>query len=282
MIRHIATRSYIALGLCFVLVTVLLLALVIGLVPDESGAVRAGRAAMAEAIAANGSALIGHHDMGRLRSTLRLVVDRNEDLLSAAVRRRDGEVLVAVGDHERHWRDDAEDFSSESYVKVPVWQGGAPWGRIELRFAPTSHGGRMALLFDERVHLMAFIVLGAFVVFRLYLGRVLRHLDPSQAVPTHVRSALDTLAEGLIVIDRKEQVVLANAALATILGKAPDQLLGIRASKLGFMRAGAERLPGRCLLVHTFSPFNFEMIDALRLAKRTDRHTLFINAAVVM
>ena len=238
MIRNIATRTHIALGLAFVLFSVLLLALMVGLVPDEQRAVRAGRAAMAEAIAANGSALIGHDDLARLRSTLRLVVDRNEDLLSAAVRRRDGEVVVTVGDHERHWHDDDRDLSSDTYVKVPVWQGGAPWGRIELRFAPLRHGGRLALLFDPRVHLLLFTVMGAFFLFRFYLGRVLRHLDPSQAVPTHVRSALDTLAEGLIVIDKKEQVVLANAALATILGKTPEQLLGVRASKLGFARAG--------------------------------------------
>ena len=200
------------------------------------------RSAPAEAIAANGSALIGRDDLGRLRSTLRLVVDRNADLLSAAVRRSDGEVVVAVGDHERQWRDDGRESSSESYVKVPVWQGGAPWGRIELRFTPLGHGGRYALLFDPRLHLLLFIVAGAFFLFRFYLGRVLRHLDPSQAVPTHVRSALDTLAEGLIVIDKKEQVVLANAALATILGRTPEQLLGLRASKLGFARAGGVSL----------------------------------------
>ena len=242
MMKHIATRTYIALGLCFVLVTVLLMALLIGLVPDQFRAVRAGRAALAEAIAANGSALIGRDELSRLRSTLRLVVDRNADLLSAAVRRADGEVVVAVGDHQRHWREVNDDLSSECFIKVPVWQGDQPWGRIELRFAPLTGGGRLALLYDPRLHLIVFVIVGAFFLFRFYLGRVLRHLDPSQAVPTHVRSALDTLAEGLIVIDKKEQVVLANAALATILGKTPEQLLGLRASKLGFARAGAVRL----------------------------------------
>ncbi len=242
MMKYIATRTYIALGLSFVLMTVLLLALMLGLVPDQFRAVRAGRAAMAEAIAANGSALIGRDDLTRLRSTLRLVVDRNEDLLSAAVRRSDGEVVVAVGDHQRHWRDDAQDLSSETFVKVPVWQRGKPWGRIELRFAPLTSGGRLAFLYDPRVHLLLFVVAGAFFLFRFYLGRVLRHLDPTQAVPTHVRSALDTLAEGLIVIDKQEQVVLANAALATILGRTPEQLLGVRASQLGFASAGAVRL----------------------------------------
>ena len=86
------------------------------------------------------------------------------------------------------------------------------------------------------------MVVGAFFLFRFFLVRALRHLDPSQAVPTHARSALDTLAEGLIVIDKKEQVVLTNAALTTILGRTPEQLLGLRASKRGFTRAGGVSL----------------------------------------
>ncbi len=277
MIKSIATRTHIALGLSFVLFSVLLLALLLGLVPDEQRAVRAGRATMAEAIAANGSALISHDDLGRLRSTLRLVVDRNEDLLSAGVRRRDGEVVVTVGDHERHWHDDDRDQSSDSYVKVPVWQGGAPWGRIELRYAPLRHGGRLALLFDPRVHLLLFIVVGGFFLFRFYLGRVLRHLDPSQAVPTHVRSALDTLAEGLIVLDKKEQVVLANAALATILGRTPEKLLGVRASKLGFARAGGAALAaGEAPWVKALKAGLPQRNDMLELSDAQGRRRSFI------
>src|SRR3954453_15072876 len=40
---------------------------------------------------------------------------------------------------------------------------------------------------------MAFVALFAFY---FYLGRALRQLDPSQAIPARVRRALDTLAEG--------------------------------------------------------------------------------------
>ena len=46
----------------------------------------------------------------------------------------------------------------------------------------------------------AFLVGASFLSFYVYLRRMLRHLDPSQAVPAHVRSALDTLAEGLRTI----------------------------------------------------------------------------------
>ena len=234
LLRTLSTRTYVALGLCFILLTVLLLALLFGLVPDRNGAVLAGRAALAEAVAANGSAYIDQRELPTLRETLRLVVDRNPDLLSAGVRLNAGELVVSVGDHDRWWQHDERTQSSDTYVKVPLWRGGQVWGRIELRFVPMTGGGHLSLLRDPRVHLLAFILALGFVGFRYYLGRVLRHLDPSQAVPPHVRSALDTLAEGLIVVDRKAQVVLANAAFAALVGRTPDQLLGVRVSELAF------------------------------------------------
>ena len=65
---------------------------------------------------------------------------------------------------------------------------------------------------------------------------MLEYLDPSQAVPGHVRSALDTLAEGLLVIDGRDRIVLANEAFAAMVGKSPDKLLGHVASRLPWVR----------------------------------------------
>ncbi|MGR8921719.1 MAG: ATP-binding protein, partial [Gammaproteobacteria bacterium] len=243
MLKQLATKTYVATGLSFILTTVLLVAFLFGLVPDEGRQIRTDRAALAEAIAANGSSFIGRDDLERLRTTLRLVVDRNPDLESAAVRRGNGQLAVSVGDHDRHWRDLDDADSTDEFVKVPIWAGGGKWGRIELRFKPILGGGRLAMLADQRLHLLLFVLVGGFFAFRFYLGRVLRHLDPSQAVPPHVRSALDTLAEGLLVVDKKSNVVLANAAFAAIVGKTPEQLIGHRAREIGFVDASDAPLP---------------------------------------
>ena len=71
---------------------------------------------------------------------------------------------------------------------------------------------------------------------------MLRHLDPSQSVPPHVRSALDTLAEGLIVVDAKERIVLANQAFSAIVGISSDDLLGHDASDFPWVSAEGEPL----------------------------------------
>lgn len=93
MKRRVSTKFYITFGQVSLLISVLLAALYFGFVPDKFNAVLAGRAALAEAIAANGTALISENDIRRLEATLKFTVERNPSLLSAAVRRANGEVV---------------------------------------------------------------------------------------------------------------------------------------------------------------------------------------------
>jgi PAS domain S-box-containing protein len=50
-----------------------------------------------------------------------------------------------------------------------------------------------------------------------------------------VRAALDTLAEGLLVIDKKQTIVLANQAFASLIGAPPESLLGRQAGEFGWL-----------------------------------------------
>ena len=194
-------KTHIALGQTFLLTTLLLAAVILGLVPDRQSALREGRAALAEAIAVSGSASVTRGHIQQLEATLGLIVERNDDVLSAAVRRVGGRTLVAIGDHDQHWHRGAGDYSTDSHVSVPIWSGGQQWGQVELRFRPLSAPGWLGLVQHPSTRLIAFLALSSFFVFFLYLRKMLQYLDPSQAVPPHVRSALDTLAEGLLVVD---------------------------------------------------------------------------------
>ena len=82
-----------------------------------------------------------------------------------------------------------------------------------------------------------------FPLFYFYLGKMLRQLDPSQAIPSRVRSALDTMVEGLLVIDANEHIVLANQAFASTMGKTPEELIGLSAG--GFQMACCRRFTAR-------------------------------------
>lgn len=234
MTTTLSAKTYLAMGQSFLLVSLLLLALFLNLFPDRSGAIRDGRAALAEAIAASSSAFISRNDFRGLEEYLRFVAERNADVLSLGLRRSGGTMLVEVGDHEQHWKTRADDRSTEAYLRVPIWSGATKWGEIELRCGDENVRGVWSLLKHDGMMLIAFLAIASFLVFYFYLGKMLKVLDPSRAVPPHVRSALDTLAGGLLVLDLHESIVLANQAFASLTDETADTLVGKRASTLAW------------------------------------------------
>src|SRR5262249_15522840 len=56
------------------------------------------------------------------------------------------------------------------------------------------------------------------------------------AVPDRVRDALNTVMEGVLVLDKEQRVARANDAFARTVGVPPESLRGRRASELGWVR----------------------------------------------
>ncbi len=220
-----STRYRIVLGLTGVLISLLLIASMLGLVPDRHGAIREGHARLAEAIAVNTSIFITASDIRRMKTNLEVVVDRNEEILSAAVRRADGKMVAEVGDHQEQWLTMEEDRPS-SQVTVPIYEGQDEWGQVELNFEPLLPNAWYGQFIHPVFLLLGFISITSFLIYYLYLGKMLKQLDPSQAVPERVRAALDTMAEGLLVIDAKQNVVLANESFAFLVGESAEELIG--------------------------------------------------------
>ena len=235
-------KMRITVGLTCLSASVLLVAVFIGMFPDRRGAVLDGRRKLCEAIAINSSILVSANDVARLNTVLTAVVERDEDLLSAGIRRPNGNLEIEVGSHQDLWKEMNSETSYEEQLQVPLRAGKTMWGMVELRFQPLGQTGTMGALTSPIVLLVIFCSCGSFVVFMIYLGKMLQNLDPSQAVPRRVRSALDTLAEGLLVIDKNERIVLANQALGTWVAKDPSKLLGRKISDLAWVDDKGESL----------------------------------------
>ena len=79
MIRRIfkqpSTRFRITLGLVSMMVSLILVAAMLGLVPDSHAAIRDGHARLAESIAINASIFITTSDIRRMEAILRIIVD---------------------------------------------------------------------------------------------------------------------------------------------------------------------------------------------------------------
>jgi PAS domain S-box-containing protein len=170
-----------------------------------------------------------------------LVVARNaEDILSAGVRQSDGKLVVEVGDHASHWSDDPDAAVTDTQVFVPIHAGETKWGDVEVRFARLTHSGWLGFLKSPSTLLIIFVTACFFLLSFMFIGRLLKQINPSTAVPRRVRTALDTLAEGLLVLDNQGKIVLANQAITTILDESAEDLLGRAASDLPWVVSEVE------------------------------------------
>lgn len=260
------------MGLVSILVCVCIGASFLGLFPDRYGAILAGRAAIAELVAVNSSAFITRSDIRRMEANLQILVSRNDEILSAAVKPLKGKSVAEIGDHESQWQPLEEGFSTESQLIVPIWEGNKQWGHVELRFMPLKKQGLFAFFFDPLAQFIMFISFFTYFFFKFYLGKMLKQLDPSQAIPGRVRSALDTMAEGLLVLDIKHNIVLANEAFSELVKESPEKLMGRNIEKFVWRHAdkGDEIFP-------TFIEQKYPWKTALETSTLQMNHMLYLE-----
>lgn len=242
-------RFHIAFGLSSLLTAVVLLSMYLGFVPDRAGAQMDGRVALAEAVSSTNSVLLKRGDLAGMRGALEFIVARNPDLNAIELQRASDKSRVFFGFNEdtdeaasyTNQSAGASDalltsFNSGSIVSVPLLRGDQEWGQMHFQFAVPKKVSLWDKVRQSTFSLMAFIGLISFPMFYFYLGKMLKELNPSTAVPARVRSALDTIAESLLVLDGRGNVVLANAAFAELNGKPADDLLGVRADSLPWVQ----------------------------------------------
>jgi PAS domain S-box-containing protein len=215
--KYISARFYLAVGLVSLLVSTLLAAMYFDFIPDKAVLQKEARATVAEMSALTLIPAVATGNVQDLQATLKFIASRSQQIESMAVRRADGSLLAQVNSHSILWKVTDSEHSVDSQVVVPLTTEGTNWGQIELLFKPAE---------DARVWLILGIALSCFCSFYFYLGKMLRHLDPSKAVPERVRNALDTLAEGLLVVDVEGNIVLANQSFASHVGESAEKLTG--------------------------------------------------------
>jgi PAS domain S-box-containing protein len=281
--KFLNSRTYISLGLASLTASLLLVAAVLDFLPDRDGAVREGRATHAETLAAAAAAMIVNQDIPQLENILSFALRRNGDLLSAAIRTHDGTAVVIVGPHENYWVTMTGARSTEAQIQVPIIAGRDKWGQLELRYRPVGLAGIAGLLQSPLLRLTAFVGFAAFLAFYLYLGRVLNQLDPSRAIPGRVRTALDTLAEGLLVLDRQQNIVLANEALCRLLGRTPESLIGLKVQALPWLTIDPSSSPAEQPWTRTLARGHSVVNETIKLVDADSKtRTFIVNCAPVL
>ena len=230
------TYARISLGLVVLTCSILIGLDLTGVLPRESSNLSETRIQVCESLAFEAVAAVDRQDFRSVRRMFDAVVRRNDDVLSIGMRSQGGRLLVATEDHGELWTPDSDEESTMSHARVPLIRAGERWGTIEVRFSEVAPFG----IFDDLwgnvlLRVLTFGSIAGFIAYTLYMKRMLRHLDPTSVIPPRVQATLDVMAEGVLLLDQNERIVLANATFADRVGRPVESLLGVKACDLGWL-----------------------------------------------
>ncbi|MEZ6126834.1 MAG: diguanylate cyclase [Planctomycetaceae bacterium] len=232
MLPRLSSIHRIAIGLVSITVSAVLTAGLIGLIPDPAVEERQARQSFCESTAVSVIALASRMEMSELKTTLDTIRNRNSQVESLGVRDASGKLMLQVGDHSL-W-EPTRSIAAGLQNVVPIQANGNDWGQLEVRWKAPAALTLFGRTIRPELALTGFLAMTLMISFTLFLRRVLKQIDPGKVVPNRVRDALNSLAEGLLVLDPQQTIVLANESFSTATGIQPDALVGHRPDSFGF------------------------------------------------
>ena len=277
--RLFSTRLRLSVALVCGVTFLLLVAQIIEILPDPNQPVMDARKLQCETLAITGSAIAqSRRDLKVFKSTLENSAERAEGLLSIGLRNKNGNLDIEVGDHANNWVMPSDGRSTDQFMFVPIFRGSQQVGQLELRYKPLVNLKNW--FHSDAAKLVSFIFFTSFLTFNLILYRTLNQLDPRGAVPQRVREAFDNMAEGLLILDKRGHVMLANSKFGSLVGVEAERLTGRNVSEFDWdLTAEENRLPWE-IAIETNAP----VTDALIQTTDAENHqrTFIVSAAPVM
>jgi signal transduction histidine kinase/ActR/RegA family two-component response regulator/HPt (histidine-containing phosphotransfer) domain-containing protein len=229
--RWITTKIRLTVGLVGILMLLFCAASVMNLVPNSDAEKMNGRSELCESLAITASLMVQKGRMHDLETIIAQTAQRNSQLTSVGIRNSRGRLVRKTAGHEKVWRDRQDDNDPSSSAVIAVFKDDLPWGVLEYTFQTSDSNVWSSLLNDQWTRFVVFIGASSGILYLIYLGYMLTMLNPSKTVPNRVREALDNLAEGLLVLDTRGQIVLANQSFLDVVDRNIDQLMGKKPGK---------------------------------------------------
>ncbi|MBT8120210.1 MAG: diguanylate cyclase [Gammaproteobacteria bacterium] len=240
---NISPAVRVSFGLVMFTLSVILIADLFGIVPKKEIIMLDARKKVSEVLAVQLSVAVSKSEFDIVKSSLEYFVERNSDVVAASMTTIDGAVIHKFGKFINLTDSVVEDGSIEStdkVVVVPVFSGQERWGSVNVEFNSLYSGGFLSIISDSVLGILLFVSIGCFFGYLFILRKALKVLDPKGVVPERVRSAFNTLSEGVLIVDNKEQIIMANDAFAEKIDQEPEELLGVKASSFKWKHANKE------------------------------------------
>lgn len=209
----------------------------VDLAPNHDRQVFEYRRDVAESLAVQYSALAEREQIETMKFAMETLVKRIPDIVSLALIKESGTVVAQVGDHARVWVQPPGEESTLDFLHVPIFSGDQRWGALQVSFRQANVSSLEWFFRNPWVRFLAFVSVAGFGGYLFFMKRTLRQLDPSGIVPTRVKAALDALTQGVVMIDTRDFIVLANDAFCHAVGKPVTSLIGSDLSVLSWKSA---------------------------------------------
>jgi len=216
----------------------LVIDLVFGVFPDPDIQIMQQRKAFAESAAAQTTVLLERGDYKTLSLTLERMREYDPNIRSLGVRRADRTLVAQAGDHKTTWSQPDGDRSTSNELLVPLSSDRGRWGNFEMVYAPDRRNVLQQLIAHPLWITMLGILLLGPLVYGQYIRRALVHLDPKAVIPERVTLAFDIMTEGVVVLDRRGRILLANRAFRALHGEGASDIVGKKLSSLPWLAAG--------------------------------------------
>lgn len=249
MIKFLKSPLFrISFSMVMLVISLLLASQILGLFPESNTNSLTERKFIVDTLAVHVAMELEQENNEKISELLRTTVTRNNIVNSVAVRRADRSFINTYGNHQESWTLEPGETNTPTQVQVPLYDGTNQIAAVEISFKGFNEG---LSLFDRRASfasVILFVALSGFGAFCMFLKRTLRELDPDAVIPERVRKALDTLAEGLLIINRDGEIVFSNAAFARTTGLDAMELAGKNCESLSWELPESEDFPWKPLL----------------------------------
>ena len=275
----VSPQIRLAFGLVTLLISAVFVADLVGLLPRPEEQIRESRKLLGEALAVQLSTAARGGGPALISSTLEEVVSRNETIRFAGLIRSDGTVVASYGEGGS-MAPSEQDVSSFDDLVIPIFSNQLRWGEARLQFEPADDWGlRFLGVPQATLYFAIFLAVVCMASFYFFLRKALTELNPTKAVPERVNAAFNVLAEGVMILDESERIVLANQVLADRFGEEAADMIGKSPQSYGWDLRGDEReeLPWQTVLRDRSSVTGMP----LELSMDDERIIFTVNAAPI-
>lgn len=240
MINKISPIVQLSVGLVILTVSILLVAQILGIAPgaNEKEQVLA-RKYHAENIAMQTTLAIRRNDPQYVSSFFDQIMKDASDVLSIGLRVNNARLAVETAQHQALWTLSSTTDSTTDQIRVPLITEGEKLAHIEVVFKGLNDSKKVFLGISSFGWLLIFVCVSGFMSFYIFLKRTLKNLDPSAVVPARVRNALNTMVEGVLILDRRYQIVLVNDSFLSNFSLIESRVIGRSIKNIG-LEAGEQ------------------------------------------